>query len=200
MAKIYIASMNLRGKWAAAPENSVKLNVTSAQYTASKDRRDFSPMTHHDGGYKGFHCFENYWQSGKVIEGIPHEKTVAWWKGEEKPHRRYPNSKGKKVLHAVYEGREPLGYIESRKQVYVPLYYKMIENRERIAYWHSQIKAGKTVVVYDFDGPHDTDGNPICVEVSRELLREKINDPKFPFGHGYVVASILAGIPINDFL
>jgi hypothetical protein len=28
--KVYIASMNLRGKWAEKPENTIAVNVTSA--------------------------------------------------------------------------------------------------------------------------------------------------------------------------
>ena len=46
--KIFIASMNMRGKWAepqADLENYIKVNVTSAQQKANKNRRDFSPMT-----------------------------------------------------------------------------------------------------------------------------------------------------------
>ena len=49
----------------------------------------------------------------------------------------------------------------------------------------------KDIVVYDFDGPRNPDG---CDEVSVDLLREKIEDTRFPFGHGYIVAGLLAGI------
>ena len=53
--KIYIASMNLRGKWATKldPE-SMTLNVTSAQGKLNQDRLAFSPMTEIPGG-----CFRN---------------------------------------------------------------------------------------------------------------------------------------------
>ena len=45
-AKIYISSMNLRGAWGEKIDpNSITINVTSAQAKASKNRRDFSPMT-----------------------------------------------------------------------------------------------------------------------------------------------------------
>ena len=33
------------------------------------------------------------------------------------------------------------------------------------------------------------------VRVTPEMLRERINDVRFPFGHGYVVAAMAAGIP-----
>jgi hypothetical protein len=56
------------------------------------------------------------------------------------------------------------------------------------------------MVIYDFDGPRDADGNPECLEVTAELLREKINDISFPFGHGYVVASLIANIDPHEWL
>ena len=32
-----------------------------------------------------------------------------------------------------------------------------------------------------------------------ELLREKLYDARFPFGHGYIVAAELAGIPLEAY-
>lgn len=52
--KVYIASMNMRGKRAIAPYTALSLNVTSAQAKTNKNRRDFSPMTAIDDGYNGF--------------------------------------------------------------------------------------------------------------------------------------------------
>ena len=34
-----------------------------------------------------------------------------------------------------------------------------------------------------------------CLELTEELLRERIHDELHPFGHGYVVAAMAAGIP-----
>jgi hypothetical protein len=48
--QVYLASMNLRGDWAKAPDGATKVNVTSAQGLSSKNRRDFSPMTPVEGG------------------------------------------------------------------------------------------------------------------------------------------------------
>ena len=56
--KIFVASMNMRGKWAKSPEEPhKKINVTSSQAKNFKNRLAFSPMTDIDGGYKGFYCF-----------------------------------------------------------------------------------------------------------------------------------------------
>jgi hypothetical protein len=70
-AKIYIASMNMRGKWAQPIDpNSMRINVTSAQATASIDRNTFSPMTQIPDTYEGFWNFESYWHSGKVLNAL----------------------------------------------------------------------------------------------------------------------------------
>ena len=62
--KIYIASMNMRGKWSEpCVKNTIKINVTSAQAKTNKNRIDFSPMTEINNGYKGYWNFESYWQS-----------------------------------------------------------------------------------------------------------------------------------------
>ncbi len=194
--KVYIASMNMRGAWAEPiDKNAIKINVTSAQGKTSKNRRDFSPMTEFEGSYKGFWNFEHYWQSGKVFENIPIEKTKKWWSELNEPKRRYPNSKGKKVLYAMWEDHNntQMDYITSRKEVYVPEYYNMIKDREMSKYWKEKVLLGENVIIYDFDGPREN-GNPVCKEVTKELLIEKINDGMYPFGHGYVVARYILGI------
>jgi hypothetical protein len=200
--KVYIASMNLRGSWAKAPENSIKLNVTSAQATANKNRRDFSPMTFLDGGYEGFGNFESFWQSGKVFEDVDPKKVETFWKKvniETGPKRRYPGSKNKKVLYALFNN-EKMDYVTSRKKVYVPRYHELMKEKEMALEWREKISKGKDVVVYDFDGPRELDGSVTCVEVTVDLLKEKINDTRFPFGHGYVVAAFLKNIELGEFI
>ena len=198
--KIYIASMNHRGKWALPlDEKSIKINVTSAQSTKSKNRIDFSPMTPIPGSYKGFWNFESYWQSGKVFEDIPHEISKQWWLNNKEPKRRYPNSKYKKVLFASWKHIQKLDYIESRKKIYVPEYAQLIQNKEQFIFYKNEYAKGKSFTIYDFDGPRLENGEPTCLEVNQEMLIQKINDPTFPFGHGYIVASLLANIPITTF-
>lgn len=201
---IYVASMNMRGKHAVHPEGSIKVNVTSAQAKSSKTRRDFSPMTVVPGGYKGFHCFENYWQSKKVYEHVSYEVTSEWWRQQQEPHRRYPGSKGKTVLGAKrgfddVDGPSLLNYVDCRKQVYVPEYSSLIRDREMLQFYKDQLDQGRDITIFDFDGPRTPEGEVSCVKLSEDLLIEKINDISRPFGHGYVIASILAGIPIERY-
>lgn len=210
--KVYIISLPGRGKGKhiESPVGCVKLNVTSGQATLNKNRRDFSPMTFVDGSYKGFANFESFWQSGKVFEEIDEEKAMKFWKNVGKakksgergpPKRRYPGSKGKKVLYAKFPGFEnqEMDYVTSRKEVYVPLYEEMIRDREMALHWKKAVESGQDVAVYDFDGPRlEEDGSESCAEVTMELLKEKINDTRFPFGHGYVVAAYITGHDLKD--
>jgi hypothetical protein len=201
--KIYIASMNLRGARAVPIDaNSLKLNVTSAQRTLSLDRRDFSPMTPIEGGYKGYWNYESRWQSGKIFEGIDEKMSKDWWKAQTKPKRRFPKGKGKTILCARFEGYEDIGdmdYVTARKSVYVKEYYDLIKDRERTLYWKKLLEEGQNITIYDFDGPRTEDKGVTCLELNEDLLRDKINDLKFPFGHGYVVACALTGIDLSVF-
>lgn len=199
-AKVYLASMKMYGKWAIPiDENSKIINVTSSQLKSSKNRRDFSPMSEIEGGYKGYWNFESYWQSGKVFDNIPEEKTKKWWLNLKKPKRRYPNSKGMKVLYSSWENNEKLDYITSRKKVYVPEYFELIKNKEMLLYWKNEFQKGINITIYDFDGPKEEDGTVSCLEITKDVLINKINDTKFPFGHGYVVASAILGINYNEY-
>jgi len=201
--KVFIASMNMQGEWAKPMDpDSLKVNVTSAQGKSSKNRRDFSPMTEIEGGYCGFWNFESYWQSGKVYETIPYETTKNWWCELKEPKRRFPNSKGKRVLHSKWAEymNEPMDYVTSRKKVYVPRYYDLVESREMVKYYRDYLKSGKNITIYDFDGVRDSSGAPSCKEITRELLIEKMNDTKFPFGHGYIVGALLAEIHYDEFV
>jgi hypothetical protein len=167
-------------------------------------------MTFVDGGtYKGFANFEAYWQSGKVFRDIDEDKTMKFWKnvgkvkksGErDKPKRRFPGSKGKEVLYSKFPGfdNQKMDYVTSRKEVYVPLYEEMIKDKEMALYWKGLVADGQDVAVYDYDGPRLIDGRETIKEVTMELLKEKINDTRFPFGHGYVVASYIAGHDISE--
>ena len=196
--QVYIGSMNLRGLHCACPPKAKRINVTSAQGKQHPDRLGFSPMT--ISNYKGFLNFEAYWQSGKVFHNLSPEKTVAFWKGIQEPKRRFPGSRGKKVMYAQWPSHEKqMDYVTSRKEVYVPLYHDYMTDRGRAMYWKQWVEEGHDVLVCDFDGPRLSNGDITVLPLSLDLLVEKINDPTFPFGHGYVVAAYLAGIPWEAF-
>ena len=198
---VFIASMNLRGERGKPLDvNSLKLNVTSAQRTLSLDRRDFSPMTPIEGGYKGYWNYESRWQSGKIFEGIDEKVVKDWWKAQKEPKRRYPKGKGKRILCARFEGYEDRGdmdYVISRKDVYVKEYYDLIKDRERVLYWKKLLEEGKNITIYDFDGPRNEDKSVTCLELTEELVKDKVNDLSVPFGHGYVVGILLSNMDFS---
>jgi hypothetical protein len=199
--KVYIASMNLRGaRGVKLDPESLNLNVTSAQAKLSLDRRDFSPMTPIEGGYKGYWNFESRWQSGKIFEGLDEKVVKDWWKAQKEPKRRYPKGKGKKVLCARFEGYEDKGdmdYISSRKEVYCKEYYDLIKDRERVKFWKRMLDEGENITIFDFDGPRNEDKSVTCLELSEEMVKEKVKDLSVPFGHCYVVGMLLSGMDLS---
>ena len=200
--KVYIASMNLRGEWYPLPDNCKRVNVTSAQQKESPYRKTFSPMTPIKGGYKGYFCFENYWQSGKRYDNMDDiDELVNWWKKQKRGFRKYPYAKGRKVIHAIFPNYEnPLDYIPSRKLIYVPEYFNLIKDSKVLSKLKENLKNGINYVIYDFDGPRTNDGNPDIMEINVENLKNKINDPKYPFGHGYIVAGALLNIIPENYI
>jgi hypothetical protein len=194
--------MNMRGKRAEPlDKDATKVNVTSCNAKTHPYRLDFSPMTAVKGGYKGYWNFESYWQSGKKFEGLPHASSKRWWRQQTKPKRRYPGAKGRKVEYAEFGDAVRLDYVASRKKVYVPEYAALVKGRRSLVDITAWVKAGRSVTVYDFDGPRDaaTDG-PLCLELTKALLREKINNTRHPFGHGYVIAACAAGIEPSEYI
>lgn len=88
---------------------------------------------------------------------------------------------------------DALDYISSGKNVYLLLYIKAVTDSSVIKDLQTTLKQ-KSIVIYDFDSPRSEDGKPICLELTKELFYEKLNDPKFPFGHGYIVAGLISGV------
>ena len=185
-------------------KNVLLLNVTSQSL---KYRDTFSPMyIPKNNNYKDeFYCFENWYQSGKVLEGIPKDSRVKWWKDQKKGKRKYPKTDFKKnpVLYAewndIKEGQK-LEYIESRKLAYVKEYWNLIKDKEQFLNLRADVFKGLNIIVIDHDGPYKSRQNdlnsiiPEIKEVDLELLKEKINDKEYPFGHGYVVGAGLLDI------
>jgi hypothetical protein len=199
--KIYIASKNFRGAHAHKPPGAINKDVTSGQSKASTLRRDFSPMTPWNGE---FFNFEAWWQSrkrykinGKPVSAEKAKKINDWWLKQTTPKRRctiaHPKN-GYTVSHAEDENGKEYNYVESRKKMYVPRYLEMVNGRGALIECKKEASEGKDLVFVDFDGPRTQEGSPICEEVTVDTLKKYINDTKFPFGHGWVVAAEVAGI------
>lgn len=159
---------------------------------------------------KSSKTFENFWQYGKVWPSLGHAKkkdgkwqvTKKWEifrdKGYADPvaHRRPVEVKKEKPSFAVYENTM-MDYITSRKRVYIPYYCQAVKNTIAIEALVEMVKSGQNIMILDFDGPPRKDREtgkdlwPDGLEINKENIIKMVNNPKFAFGHGYVVAIIV---------
>lgn len=102
-------------------------------------------------------CVEAIWQGLKVFEGCDVDTSLFYnntMKGLKRTVRRFGKPLGhRKGVH----GTELLGYIEARKQIYIPTYYWVLENK--VSYIIERLRAasdsGKTIVLLDYDTNSD---------------------------------------------
>jgi hypothetical protein len=102
-------------------------------------------------------CVEAIWQGLKVFEGCDVDISLFTndtMKGLKRTVRRFGKPLGhRKGVH----GTELLGYIEARKQIYIPTYRWVLENK--VAYIIERLRAasdsGKTIVLLDYDTNSD---------------------------------------------
>jgi len=213
---VYIRSKIKRGvagQTTPQPDsNSYKVvNVTSQQPKANAYRIAFSPMHVFNGEYiapdgEAYACYEHYWQSLKHFPGRNHQTDKAWWRSQTVARRRLPKVDPSTCLYASDETRydgELFGYVESRKAFYVPDYSAKLAGcalaQRELLHMQNALMDECDVVIEDFDGPRSADGLPQIARVTRALLREKLNDPTMPFGHGYVVAAALKGWALAEY-
>lgn len=74
--------------------------------------------------------------------------------------------------------------------VYVPEYYKLIKDNDE--FLKNNVDKGSNIIVIHYDGPYSEDGEPQILEVNIEMLKNKIIETRYPFGH--VVADSLLDI------
>jgi len=147
--------------------------------------------------------FENRWQYGKCWPTAQHlnadqSPTPKWFEFRAKgyasdvPKRRpLPRKQFGNATSSYYNGRVH-GYVESRKLVYVPEYAALIRDSAAVREMKRLLREGTSILVLDNDAPPKTlyrEGR----EMTQELWDEMIENEALPFGHGYVVAALLAG-------
>ena len=135
--------------------DAILADVTSG---AKDGLRKLSPFYPHGGipvpfseGYTAT-CVEAIWQGLKVFEGCDVDTSLFQndtMKGLKRTVRRF----GKPLGHRKgVNGKELLSYIEARKQIYIPTYKWMLENKvsdiiERLR----EASKTKTIVLLDYD-------------------------------------------------
>lgn len=143
-----------------------------------------SPFYPHGGipvpfseGYKAT-CVEAIWQGLKVFEGAGVDTSLFQndtMKGLKRTVRRF----GKPLGHRKgVNGSELLGYIEARKQIYIPTYRWVLENK--VANIIERLKAaseeGMTIVLLDYDTNAD------------------VENAKKPLSHASLIKAYVEGI------
>ena len=125
---------------------------------------------------------------------------------------RYPVGKNfsKNCIGAFLEEKEPvtlLNYIDSRKQIYLPIYCDLAKKAPRYSLLE-KLHQGENLLIIEVDGPHQEslkyyqDKYQVASDfitndtmlVTVDNLKIMLNDPIHPFGHGYCLAAALLGL------
>lgn len=165
--------------------NAILADVTSS---SSNDLVKLSPFYPHCGipvpfsdGYTAT-CVEAIWQGLKVFEGADVDTSLfynATMKGLKRTVRRF----GKPLGHRKgVNGSELLGYIEARKQIYIPTYKWVLENKVAniIEKLREASKSGKTIVLLDYDTNADVENAK--KPLSHASLIKAYVEGLFPYG------------------
>ena len=164
---------------------AILADVTSG---ATNDLRKLSPFYPHgdipvpfSDGYTAM-CVEAIWQGLKVFEGADVDTSLFYndtMKGLKRTVRRYGNPLGHRK---GVNGSELLGYIEARKQIYIPTYKWVLENKvagiiERLR----EASITKTIILLDYDTNAD------------------VENAKKPLSHASLIKAYAEGIyPYED--
>jgi hypothetical protein len=98
-----------------------------------------------------------------------------------------------------------LGYIESRKQIYIPIYCDLVKRQPKFQELKNRLDKGENLLIIEVDGPHQESldyykekynvlDNFIVnntIAINKENINIMLNDEKYPFGHGYCLALAL---------
>jgi hypothetical protein len=127
-------------------------------------------------------CVEAIWQGLKVFEGCDVDTSLFsndTMRGLKRTVRKY----GKPLGHRKgVNGTELLGYVEARKQIYIPTYKWVLENKVKdIIDRLREASKTKTIVLLDYDTNADVD------------------NPNKPLSHASLIKAYAEGIyPYRD--
>ncbi len=126
-------------------------------------------------------CVEAIWQGLKVFEHSDVDTSLFFnntMKGIKRTVRKYGKPLGhRKGVH----GTELLGYIEARKQIYIPTYKWVLENKvQDIIERLREASKTKTIILLDYDTNAD------------------VENPRKPLSHASLIKAYVEGIyPYN---
>lgn len=128
-------------------------------------------------------CVEAIWQGLKVFEGADVDVQM-FQNNTMKNIKRTVRRFGKPLGHRKgVNGTELLGYIEARKQIYIPTYRWVLENK--VAHIIERLRTasneGQTIILLDYDTNAD------------------VENPKKPLSHASLIKAYAEGIyPYED--
>ncbi|GAH62352.1 unnamed protein product [marine sediment metagenome] len=138
--------------------------------------------------------FENLWQFSKVYHPYMDKNgdpTPTWFEWQlngfnsDRAHR-YPMGKGAIPEYSYWNGQK-LGYIEARKQIYIPEYAKNVvltDSYKRLEQLYRQYDGeGKDLILLDYDA---YDHNALGLN-----LEQVLNNPRRKMGHAFVLIMLL---------
>jgi hypothetical protein len=174
------------------------------------------PLSDCDGG--SVVRFENLWQYRKVYSEFGHwdaaknQPTDKWRAWQQAGVKRLKNGKGVRTppelsTHKKEHGTKPvpigswwegelLGYVASRKRLFVPCYARLLRANTTFKSLKKMVDTGTSVLLLDSDGPL-LERFPTGVEVTPESFVAAIEDESCIFGHGFVVAAVLADLDVE---
>lgn len=137
---------------------------------------------------------ENGWQYSKVYKqhiGLNGDPSIVWFDWAKKGWNnhsavRYPMGKGKKPLYSWWDG-ERLGYIESRKRIYLHLYAKAVVRTEAFERLQKIYNEHEQIILWDYDGY-----DHLAFGMS---LSQCLDNPIRIMGHAFVLAMLLEKHP-----
>jgi hypothetical protein len=104
------------------------------------------------------------------------------------------------VFDSSLASYQRLGYIDARKVIYCGEYIRLAPKTEAIKHLQSLHLHVQNLLIVEVDGPDPTLNYPPYNQISTqspgllisdETIRILVNDPRKPFGHGYVIASLI---------
>lgn len=123
-----------------------------------------------------------------------------------------------KCLYALADGADgkvdvdnQLGYIESRKEIYVKEYCRLVKKEPKFKELKARLEKGDNLLIFEVDGPHQESlqfyKNKYKVDddfiengtmvANKDNLKIMLNDTKHPFGHGYCLAMAILDIDVD---
>lgn len=163
------------------------------------------------------------WNHPAEVHAISHDNewilTAEYWNWRRKLESceypvRYPVGRlyRKNCLFSIKEENGkyfgPLDYIAGRKGVYIPLYCNSVRKEDKFHRLKRRLESGENLLIIEVDGPHQESleyytekynlPNDFIVNdtmlVTPENITVMLNDPLYPFGHGYCLGLALLGL------